>query len=360
MATETENSEVVEPEAPASRLSDDPKIVDAVQAHLDAFLSDGEVVETPDPKVETKETPVEGEHVVEPVVEPVVESVVEPVVEAVIAGDKPEDSTLPAAYVRTAKARGWTDQEIIDFNKATPELALKTMERMHESRTKELNEWAELGRRSRLAPAAGQVVASPVASPAAPVATGAEVSLQPINVQELAEKFGNEELIAAIAGPINAQVAAMQPLMAEVKATRERENSAHQATLAKTVQDFFSSDEMKSFVPVYGPAAFEAKTPEQRDKVSRVLEMADALIAGAAHQGRDVQVPDALMLAHDSIASEFKENIIRDGIREKVAKREKSITLKPTAKGRVAVGGPPRDRQELLSRTEDRLAAAFS
>jgi len=192
------------------------------------------------------------------------------------------------------------------------------------------------------------------------VGSQAVTALQPINVQELTEKFGNEELIAAIAGPINAQVAALGPLLAEVQATRERENATHQATVAKTVQDFFSGEEMKSFESVYGPVAYEAKTPEQQRTVSRVLEMADALIAGAAYQGRDVPIPEALMLAHDSIASGFKENIIRDGIRKKVAKREKGITLKPTAQGRVAVGGPPRYRQELLSRTEDRLAAAFS
>ena len=201
---------------------------------------------------------------------------------------------------------------------------------------------------------------APVHTPQDSAGSQAATALQPINVQELTEKFGNEELIAAIAGPINAQLAAIQPLMAEVQATRERENANHQATVAKIVQDFFSNGEMKSFIPVYGPVAYEAKTPEQQKTVSRVLEMADALIAGAAYQGRDVSITDALMLAHDSIASEFKENIIRDGIRKKSVKREKGITLKPTAQGRVAAGGPPKDRQELLSRTEDRLAAAFA
>jgi hypothetical protein len=116
---------------------------------------------------------------------------------------------------------------------------------------------------------------------------------------------------------------------------------------------------MKAFESVYGPASFAAKTPEQAKMVEKVLETADALIAGAAFQGRQLDVNEALVLAHDSVASSVKETVIRDAIRKDVTKRGKGITLKPTAQGRRAQGGAPRDRQELLARTEDRLAGAF-
>jgi hypothetical protein len=352
---------VVATETEAPRSSEDPKIVSAVQAHLDAFdslLEDGDT-----PPVEAKpaavspadETPATSESDDSTTGE-TTEETPEAAPEAAPASPAAGDTTLPAAYHRTAKARGWTDEEIANFHKADPGLAIKTFERMHESRTKEINEWAELGRKSRT-PAPG-ASASPAPSPAAPAApsTGA---LKPINVAEMVEKYGNQELIEALAGPLNQAIEALTPIIAETQRSRDTAKQTAQESLNKTVQDFFTGKDMASYKAVYGttPASL---TAEQVDMRSKVLETADALIAGAAFQGRQLDVNEALVLAHDSVASGVKETVIRDAIRKDVTKRGKGITLKPTAQGRRATGGAPRDRQELLTRTEDRLAGAFA
>jgi hypothetical protein len=346
-------------ETEAPRSSEDPKIVSAVQAHLDAFDSLLEDGDTPQveatPATETPvspdgETPVESESAETPAETPET-----PAAEAASAT---ADTTLPAAYHRTAKARGWTDQEIANFHKADPGLAIKTFERMHESRTKEINEWAELGRKNR--GAAPTPAASPQAQTLAqPASSPGSTALKPINVAEMVEKYGNQELIEALAGPLNQAIEALTPIIAETQQHRAAARQTAQESLNKTVQDFFTGKDMAGYKAVYGttPASL---TAEQVDMRSKVLETADALIAGAAFQGRQLDVNEALVLAHDSVASGVKETVIRDAIRKDVTKRGKGITLKPTAQGRRATGGAPRDRQELLARTEDRLAGAFA
>jgi hypothetical protein len=334
--------------------------VDAVQAHLDAFNESVEGVETPailDPPVvppveKVKETP--AEKVEETPAEKIEDVPVVPVEEAAPA--TPAVSTLPAAYVRTAKARGWTDQEIADFTKASPDLSMKTFERMHESRTKEIQEWAELGRKVRQTPA--QVTAQPVVPSVVPVTSAGPAVLAPINVPDMVAKFGNQELIEALAGPVNAAIAALGPIVQGARSAQETAVKTQKETLGKIVHDFFTAKEMVPFAASYGTDEAVLTAPQITTRQS-VLEMADALLAGAAFQGRRLSVQEALTLAHDSVSSGIKESTIREKIRTSVTRREKQITLKPTATGRRAAGGPPRDRQELIGRTEERLAQAF-
>ena len=336
------------------RLSEDAKIVSAVQAHLDAF-ADIETPDTPEPVAETVEPAAEpaAEPVEEPAVEPAAEPVAEPAAVTPAAPAPVIPSTLPAAYVRTAKARNWTDQEIADFAKATPELALKTFERMHESRTQEIKEWAELGRKTRTAPA-------PASAPAQPVASAPQVptALAPIDINAMVEKFGNKELIEAMAGPVNAAIAAMTPLVQGATRAQEQAQQTAKENLGKTIQDFFTSGDLKPYADAYGTKV-DTLTAAQIDQRQKVLETADALISGAAVQGRQLSVQDALTLAHDSVSSGLKTNIVREQIKTKVTKRQHQITMQPTHVGRAAVGGPPRSRQELMGRTEDRLSKAF-
>jgi hypothetical protein len=358
---ETPVEEVVTQEQTPTRLADDPKIVSAIQAHLDAFAEDDDAAEvSPVAKALAEETPAEEKPVEEapaPVEEtPAEEKVVEekPVEEAVAA----KASTLPAAYVRTAKARGWEDQEIADFAKANPALAMKTFERMHVSRTQEINEWAELGRKVRQNPVPSQQTpVSPVpasgASPA-PVAT----ALQPIDIPAMVAKFGNQELIEALAGPMNATIAMLGPIVRDAISSQKQVQETQKETLGKTIQGFFTGADMAPYKETYGGKA-HTLTKEQIESRHAVLETADALIAGARFQGRNLSVEDALTMAHDSVSSASKETVIRDSLRKSIVKRGAAITLKPTAIGRRAAGGPPKDRAELLGRTATRLSEVF-
>jgi hypothetical protein len=319
---------------------------------LDAF-NDVEASDTPVVPVETpKETPAEEKPIEDtPVEEKPIED--KPKEEAVEA---PAESTLPAAYVRSAKARGWTDSEIADAVKLNSDKALQTFERMHVSRTQEINEWAELGRKVRQTPI--QVATPVVPSAAATASPAASAPLTPINVDEMIAKYGNEDIIRALAGPVNAAIAAVAPLVDQATRAQTEAKETAREQLGKAVESFFTDKTMAPFTETYGSMK-KGFTAPQIEMRSKVLEMADALRSGARYQGRELSVQDALMLAHDSVTSGMKEQVIRDQLRQKVTKRATSITLAPTATGRAKVGGPPKDRQELVSRTEDRLAAAF-
>ena len=353
---ETPVEEIVTQEQAPTRLADDPKIVSAIQAHLDAFAEDDDAAEvSPVAKALAEEKPVEETPVEEKPVEetPAEEKVVEekPVEEAVAA----KASTLPAAYVRTAKARGWEDQEIADFAKANPALAMKTFERMHVSRTQEINEWAELGRKVRQAPVA------PAGAPVQPVVAPAQApvsSLQPIDIPAMVQKFGNQELIEALAGPMNATIAMLGPIVRDAISSQKQVQETQKETLGKTIQGFFTGADMAPYKETYGGKA-HTLTKEQIESRHAVLETADALIAGARFQGRNLSVEDALTMAHDSVSSASKETVIRDSLRKSIVKRGAAITLKPTAIGRRAAGGPPKDRAELLGRTATRLSEVF-
>jgi hypothetical protein len=356
MADAVEKS--VTPEAPATRSLDDPKIVDAVQAHLDAFAG----LEAPTiPEVETPVTEDAPEAGATPVTEttkpsqePAEVSPAEPVKEAAAA----PAPTLPVAYIRSAKARGWTDEEIQSAVDLNPDKALQTFERMHTSRSQEISEWAELGRKVRSqTPAASatppaSVNATPVSAAPAPSV------LRPINVQEMVEKFGNQELIEALAGPVNAAIQALTPIMERAKASETRAKQTAQEQLGKVVQDFFTDKSMAPYAESYG-GDIAKLTETQVEMRGKVLEMADALIAGATFQGRKLSVQEALTLAHDTVSAPVKESVIRDQIRQSVKKRAAGITLRPTGQGRDDPGAKPRDRSELMTRTEGRLAKAL-
>jgi hypothetical protein len=262
-------------------------------------------------------------------------------------------STLPAAYRRTAKSREWTDEEIDGFYKQNPELAVKTFSKMHESRVKELAEWAALGRSGRQQPPAP---AAPAAGPA-PAPAAAPV-LAPINIAAMVEKYGNEDLIRELAGPLNAAIQAVQPLIQQSQSQQQEAARTQQETLGRMVQEFFTAKEMAEFKDVYG-GDFTSLTPKQMEARSQVLELADALIAGARMQGRSFTVEDALKAAHDSASREQVEKIVLGKVRKSVVARERGITLKPSHNGGRPNSGPPKDRAEMERRARDRLREAF-
>ena len=330
------------------------KIEDTIQTHLDAFNVKNDD-HTPDPLVLPKVDGVTpGEPTPEddttsdtaPVVEPV--STNEPVpAEPATTGAAASASTLPEAYIRTAKARGWTDDEIQDFAaSAKQDVVLKTFERMHESRIKETQEWAAAGRKVKQ-------------TDTAPVALETPQSAGPKDYAALAELHGvDETTLRAILEPIDARFAAFEPIMQKAAASQAQVVRTQQEALGKIVRDFFASPEITRYKEAYGSDP-NALTATQMALRERVLETADALITGATMQGRDLSIPDALALAHDSESSSFREQVIRDQLRKDSKQREKGITFKPTAQGRQAVGGPPRDEAELLARTVDRLQNVF-
>lgn len=362
MADPVEPAAPIEP-APAAEpnppLSEQPDVVENVQGKLDAFNA-----ETPDPEPagEPAAKPTPAAEGGEP--KPAERAQPKPATAAVAPA-----STLPAAWRRSAQARQMTDAEIDAFWAADPMTAAKVFEGIHKSRVAEVNEWAELGRKNKAAAAPAQAPAAGAPAPSTPAPAPADptAALKPISVTDtvkaLADKYGNEELltevIGSLAGPLNAAIAAVQPLLAQAKQQQATAAQSQMEGLGRIIEGFFTSKEMEPFKTVYGTE--KTMTPETIQARNRVLEMADALVAGAQMQGRRLSVEDALALAHDATASDIKEKIIRDQIAAAVTTRSKGLTLKPTNRGTSPLdqSRPPRDRAELMSRAQERLESVF-
>lgn len=334
-------------ERPGSRLSDDPKIVSQVEKTLSEFVDDVDGTIPPAPKLEKPvekevETPEAEEKVEEaPKAEP------KKVEEAAASADAP---TLPDAYRRTAKGYEWTDAEIDRLWKADPEMAMRTFTKLHESRTKQIGEWADLGRKAR------QTV--PVAKTEMP-APAAAVDLKPVDIKALIEKYGNDDLIAALAGPVNAQIEALRPILEQAKVAQQIAARQQGEVLGKLVQDFFTGKPMEQFKESYG-GDWASLTADQTKARNNVLEMADALVAGAKQQGRNLTVNEALQMAHDTVSKDRIEQLVRDGIKKSVVQRGKGLTLKPSNTGRVSADAPAKNRREAEEHARTRLAEVFT
>jgi hypothetical protein len=352
MAPEVEAAPTEAPDA--LRMSDNPTLVEKVQKNLDAF--EGVVTDA------SAETPDGNEPVETPAKTPAKApdgNASDEVISAEVPDKKPDEkpvaaaaktaSTLPAAYRRSAKAREWTDEEIDGFYSQSPELAIKTFERLHDSRVKEVEQWAELGRKAKSQAPAPAPTPEPAADPLA--------ALKPLDVKAMVEKFGNEELISELAGPVNAAIAALQPLMKDAIAARQIAQQTQKDALAKSIGDFFANPDMKAYSDVYG-TDWASLTAKQWDVRNRVLEVADSLIAGAQLQGRAVSVAEAMTLAHETVAGQFKEKVIREQLRQTVTQRGRGLTLKPSNRGSIPAG-PPTTRTEMESRAADRLREVF-
>lgn len=295
----------------------------------------------------------------EPEPEPVKDGDPEPEPEPKKDGDpEPEGAaddgspTLPEAYRRSAAARGWQEADIDRFWKADPELAIRTFDAIHQSRNAELAEFARAGR--LLKQAATDPSVSPAMKPADVAAAAAKLP-EAIDTEALIARFGNEELVTGIVGPVNAILAEIHKVLPEIQAGVQVVRETQQNTLGQQIEAFFTSKPLEPYAEVYGSQK-DGLTDTTRANRIKVLELADAIRAGALHQGRDMGVEEALEAAHHSIASEFTVKTVRKQIQNAVAARGAAVTLKPKS-GKPAAGKA--GATDRLAKVQEGLSRVF-
>lgn len=249
-------------------------------------------------------------------------------------------STLPAAYRRSLKAYEWTDEEIDNALKNQGDAFLATAGKIHATRSKELQQFAAAGRALQ--------------SQRKPVTDTAESLLKNVDVADLQKLYGADEaLITKMAGPVNEAIAKINAAMPRIRAAEQFAQQAQLETFGRQLDMFFSaSDNADSF----GKSAIKA-TEEQLAARTKVVELADALIAGGRQQGRNLSMDDALQMAADATTTVTKKEIARKEIAKTLVQRSRSITLKPTARQIVK---PVADRSKLEAKVKTGLAKAFS
>jgi hypothetical protein len=251
----------------------------------------------------------------------------------------PDASTLPAEYVRSLKSFGVSDADIATGMAANPEIFRGMAAMMHKARTKEISEFAALGRAKQSAPQQAERQA-----PAPVVAPLQAVRL--IDADSLKAKYGpgSTALIDELVRPVNAAIQQMAHFQ------RVQDQAQIEAT-NHLVDGFFAGPELL-------PYAAEYKDPKARDAV---VELATHIINGATAAHKKMGLTEALLMAHDATAVPKLRETARAAVINEVKKRNAALTLRPSGSAAPAptgqTGGRAKNMDALRETVHAKLAA---
>lgn len=247
-----------------------------------------------------------------------------------------ETSPLSDAYNRAALHRSWTQEEIDDFYESNPELANKTFAKIYEEVNRVSQEYANMGRKRK------EQSSATVEQPAEHKVESPE--FKGVDVDTLRKEYPDEEPLMKVIELLNEQnksLAESRTAQESAQPTglspeQERALIQESAAIEQQVDTFFGSDGLKPYSDFYGKldksaTDWNALMPGEKANRWAVIKMMDEMITGARVYGRDMNVDEALRLAHLSVTEPIREKIIRKTIQDSVTKRSDSLTLKPTS-----------------------------
>jgi hypothetical protein len=263
--------------------------------------------------------------------------------------------TLPANHRRSLKAYGWEDDEIDQNLRVMGDQFLRTAQRIHDNRSKEIQHYAEQGRKLR----EEQSDSDDSEEPKSESTPSGPNTLEPIDVDKLKDEFGDDALIDKLVGPVNSAINRINAIAPQLESGQSAVNEAQHQQLEQIVTGFFGGDDLRPYSDLYGGK--NPQTPEQWEARDKVLDMADALMYGSQAAGRSMSVEDALMEAHNAVSAEHRAKTERKKLRDDVKKRNQGTTLKPGGrkKTKQSSSGKPKTEAELERRTGERMARVF-
>ena len=345
--------------------------------------SDGPTLEKPEEKSDTKDdsTP-EKKPDVEVVEKPETKAVEKDMDVETKATDADADKggkekkdipSLSDAYYRAAIHRGWKPEEIEDFYESKPDLCVKTLGNIYEAVKRSNKEFATLGRveKERLAREATAIVMT--TSPEAK-----KTEYKGVDIEAL-EKTDIDPDTLNIIKTQDAQGKMLFDMVQEIKGTKSVQGSGQTshtteqsprviaqetALIQQQIENFFDADELKLYSGFYGDIPKDAKdwgalSLGQKANRWAVIEMMDDLMAGAHMNHRDMEIDEAMQLAHLNISESQREIVMREKLKADVVKRSNSITLKPSGAAK-SESTKPQTEAELVETTQERLNKVFN
>lgn len=270
--------------------------------------------------------------------------------------------TLPEAHRRSLKAYGWQDEDIDQNLKLLGDQFLKTAERLHENRNTELSQWAAAGRQQREQsdPNSRSGSTEQPANPQnqqPPKDDSLGQQMKPVDIEGLKKKYGDDELIDEIAGPVNAMIASINSVLPQIQQGQQAAQQAEVAQARQTVERFFTADELKPYAEFYGSdeAGLSQEQVQAREKV---LESAyDLMIGAETLHNRRLPMDEALSLAHEIVAKDFKATAIRKSLKKEAKVRNRAISQRPSSRRSPNAG--PSSEEELERKVSKGLKNAF-
>ncbi|KKN77429.1 hypothetical protein LCGC14_0359880 [marine sediment metagenome] len=321
---------------------------------------DTEVVEKPEIKAVEKDTEVESQATD---------------ADADKGSEKKKDVTpLSDAYYRAAIHRGWKPEEIEAFYESKPDLCVKTLGNIYEAVKRSNEEFATLGRaykeRSTQEATATVTATSPEAKKTEYKSIDFEAlektdidpdTLAALKAQDVQGKI-TFDMLQEIQGAKSVQ-SPTQP--SYVAGQSPRVIAQETALIQQQIENFFDADELKLYSGFYGDIPKDAKdwgalSPGQKANRWAVIEMMDDLMAGAHMNHRDMEIDEAMQLAHLNISESQREKVIREKLKADVTKRGNSLTLKPSGAAKSDSTNKPQTPEELIETTQERLNKVFN
>lgn len=256
------------------------------------------------------------------------------------ADEKVEDSKakddgsvmLPSGHRRAALARGYTNEEIDYFLESDPKEAVARLEKVYNEWQETSVRYSDAGRKLRAAQQyateRGEDKEVKVASKAA-----TDEPLIPIDAKALVEKYGQEDLINEIVGPLNKSIAHSNAVAERLAKSEEFLRSTQENALGDAIQEFFTSKDMEPFKKTFGTVG--NLTEKQVASRTELLGQADILSAGALDHGSEISIREALERAHMIVSHTSIDETIRQKIHAGMKKRTKTVrsSHKKTAPG---------------------------
>lgn len=265
--------------------------------------------------------------------------------------DKKDDDSpiLPSGHRQAALKRGWTNEEIDHYLETKPNDAVVEFKEIFGTWQKENSLWSERGR---------QLIAAGKTSEEDGEKSKADETSEALahyDLDALIETHGNEDLLKAIIGPINAVIDRVNDAAKKVSNSENFLRNTEQEALVTVAQNFFKSPEIKPFNETYGIEA-QNLTDKQLENRMKLFEQADIMVAGARDHGVDISVQDALERAHILLSQGTRDEALRQSIRDDIKKRTKTLKGSHQQTSSSDTDRPISD-EEMVTRTEARMAA---
>jgi len=268
--------------------------------------------------------------------------------DVVESGDTKESedvgAVIPEQLFRAATHNEWKPEEITKFWKDSPELAKKTLTKMHTDMVNTNSQYAEQGRAAKELKEQRAQLEGQRTAPDTPAK-----QKDFVDIEAAREEFGDGA--AAIIKQLNDALINVTTTQKQAPQTggaqQETQLARYERSLAAIQQMsyWFADDSMKGYEEFYGSGRDANGLPmlttnhltmEQRKNRDDVINMADDIEAGIQLRGGSTSIPDALNRAHIILTKDIQTSMIRNGILKSAKKRSKGITLRPSGK-KVAI-----------------------
>ena len=260
----------------------------------------------------------------------------------------PQDVTLPATLRHAAKRAGWSEDELDQFAASDPDLAVQTLTRLHNSQNDLTMQYARIGQfqngQQPVGPPTPGQEPQPEQPPAAPPqvpqpAKDLMEEIYGVGAATKLSKFGDDFLEEVL----NPMLSHMQRQLRPQQEIIEHYESEKQAQMMGVFEGFLGDLGME-FEDLYGKGSTEQvrqSSEAQYQTREKLTVLADQVRAGAAAQGFDMSLEEALERGHLWLAGPQLEELTRKGIMQQAKSRSSQRTERPTQRRSApgSVGG---------------------